>query len=125
HASYYALANVDSSAVPAGTVVGFVDSNDAFSGLPTVPPTPQDDDGDTEGATGSLADITLEVHSGASTVVVTGSSPATFPITDDSTTDFTINGDTTADLAGITTIDALIIALNNDTALTDNNIVAS
>ena len=119
HTAYYALSSVSSAAVPAGTVVGFVDPHNAYSGTPnTAAPTPQNN-GVVAGKESSLATVNLEVHNGANTTVVTGSAPVTaIPLTNDTTTIFSVNGTPTGDLynAGDTTIDDLIIRLNNDAA---------
>lgn len=117
HTTYYNRATVDSSNVPAGTVVGFVDPNNAFVGFdPTVAPTPQ---------TTSLARVDLEVHNGNSTVVVTGTDAATAPTV---VTTFNINGTTVSDLNGLS-IDAIVISLNSDfvtdVGFNDDNLVAS
>jgi len=116
HVSYYAKTGVSSAAITAGTVVGFTDSIDAYTGVEEAVHTPQ---------VTSVADVALEIHNGASTVVVTGGSPATFPITDDTPTTFDLNGVTVGDLAAIADIDALVIALNADAALTGAGVIAS
>ena len=120
HSAYYSLAGGGSTHTnpAAGTVVGFVDSIDAYAGTPnTTAPSPQ---------TTSEADLSIEIHNGGTTVVLTGTSPATFPITEDTPTDFTINGNTLASsLGGTADIDALVIVLNGDVALTSEGIVAS
>ena len=113
HLSFYARTGIASNTVAAGTVVGFVDSSDSFVTFDDeVAPTPQ---------VGSLANIVLERHNGATTTVLTGTSPATFPITDDIPTTFAIQTSgaaaaTVATLAGVGTIDALVIQLNSDAA---------
>ena len=121
HISYYSISGVSSASVATGTVVGFVDSTDAYIGAVTSAPTPQ---------VGALADVSLERHNGGTTVVVTGTSAATFPITDDSPTIFDIQTSavaaaTVADLAGIADIDALVIQLNSDPAIIANNVIVS
>jgi hypothetical protein len=68
--------------------------------------------------------VLLEVHNGATSLSVTGSTPVTsIGATAGST--FDLNGVTTGDLASIADIDALVIALNADVALTGEGIIAS
>lgn len=128
---YYLLSTVDSTSVPAGTVVGFVDSNAGFSGTSgSRPLTPQDSGiSDQNPEMDSFADLTLLVHNGESTTSIEGGA-LTFPLAVPATTAFEINGVATGDLgAGAPTnyadLDALIVALNSDPALTSQNIEAS
>ena len=116
HASYYGNTTTPASdGVTAGTVVGFVDSSDSFAGSDELPHTPQ---------AGALANVSLEIHNGATTVVVSGTAPVT-AIGATASSTFDLNGTTTGDLASIASIDALVIALNGDVALTGESIVAS
>ncbi len=116
HVAYYALAGVSSASVPVNTVVGFVDSIDSFAGTPnTEAPTPQ---------ALSEADVAIEIHNGNSTVVLTGTASVSLP-TSDAPSTFVLNGTITGDLDGAGDIDALVILLNNEAALTTELIVAS
>jgi len=117
HASYYNEVG-GSNNVAAGTVVGFVDSTDSFIGSDTLPHTPQ---------VGSQANVSLEVHNGATSTSVTGGTAATFTYGVGST--FTINGSVaSADLntnSPYSDVDALIIELNSLAVIIAENISVS
>jgi len=127
HAGYYALTGVSSNNIAAGTIVGFIDSQDSYD--TTVPGGPSTNRPLSPQIL-SEADISLQMHNGAATTVFTGSTAVAGVITDDTTTVFTLNGTATttfgtAVTAVMTGIDEVIIALNLDPALTSNSVVAT